>query len=385
MARGDDDKLVRHSLRLGWSVSELRGRYAQRLHDTREPAGHVYRLDNALPLQVERTPAERAIETEAVVRALASDLKVDVEVAELTGHAQGATGRASERLTTYGRECVRTAHDDKGWSTAWQEFTNFLFAWDARIQDKLNAASLSAAAAYQLGRGLADVQFARDPVATDPGDPRSAAFLLGPHRVAALHALLKRLSPHWSEFTIGGIGSSLDAWAVAVADPEQVTAPTTHDLLRGQVELWHDLLLNDVDPTTLIDPGHALREGTHLVPILKPFVVELGIGLAGLLALLVVAVALASSGQAAWSGVAAALGLFGVTTAGIRARIRDRTNGIIEQMRRAVYLQLTAKAMTRAPAVPRAGAIGIRRLCRGSGGAASRSAPKTPGMDRPSG
>src|SRR5262249_53889311 len=143
---------------------------------------------------------------------LATSLSVDVESTTLTGHGKEApTVKASNVLTAHSKELVERRDDDQAWPEAWRRFAYFLFAWDARIQDELYAQSLGEAAAYQLGRGLADVSWALDPGAPDD-DVASWTFLLGRNRLDALHRLLQRVSPHFDELTISSVRASLDAW-----------------------------------------------------------------------------------------------------------------------------------------------------------------------------
>jgi hypothetical protein len=72
----DDAQDVLAALRLGWSVAEMRGR-----NRPGGPPGEVIgmpdHLDHALPLRIERGPAELRIEIQSVVAELATDLGVD--------------------------------------------------------------------------------------------------------------------------------------------------------------------------------------------------------------------------------------------------------------------------------------------------------------------
>lgn len=72
----DDAQAVLAALRLGWSVAEMRGR-----NRPGGPPGEVIgmpdHVDHALPLRIERGPAELRIEIQSVVAELATDLGVD--------------------------------------------------------------------------------------------------------------------------------------------------------------------------------------------------------------------------------------------------------------------------------------------------------------------
>ncbi len=76
MTAPDDAKRVMSALRLGWYLAEVRGR-----NRPGGPPGSTARMprpdDHALPLHVERSPAELRIEAQSVTAALARELKVD--------------------------------------------------------------------------------------------------------------------------------------------------------------------------------------------------------------------------------------------------------------------------------------------------------------------
>src|SRR5712692_6922027 len=88
------------AVRLGWSFSELRGRYRTRLlpSPAAGPVPTLKRTDNALPVGPERGLKEQAIELESAIRTLAAQLKVDVAAHELSAQAKSATGTATDRL-----------------------------------------------------------------------------------------------------------------------------------------------------------------------------------------------------------------------------------------------------------------------------------------------
>ena len=86
------------ALRLGWAVSELRGRFrpGDKLIAVQPQSGRL-RAQHALPLGGERTVTEQLIQAEAVVSSLAGQLSLDFEAQELAG-GRGQKGPASERL-----------------------------------------------------------------------------------------------------------------------------------------------------------------------------------------------------------------------------------------------------------------------------------------------
>src|SRR5207244_6331990 len=81
-----DSFQVLSALRLGWAMSELRGRLrpGSKLIQVTPQSGPL-RADHALPLGGERTVVEQLIEAEAVVSTLAQRLGLGVDVDQLTG------------------------------------------------------------------------------------------------------------------------------------------------------------------------------------------------------------------------------------------------------------------------------------------------------------
>jgi hypothetical protein len=339
---------VHTALRLGWSLSELRGRYRERLADSRTLTEARLRSENALPLQGERTPAERAIELEAAIAGLAAALNVDVTADLLSDQPDKTQGNASDVLLTHTRQLIHAHQDDTAWPQAWHAFTHFLFTWDAKIQDQLFARSLGEANAYQVGRGLAEVYWALDPEAPSE-HVTSWSFLLGSQRAAALTTLLRRTSPFYDELAISAVIASLDAWTALAQDAERRSQAGAHEKAHEQVGVWHDLLLDQVEPRTMIPPNAVLREGPKLVLLLRPFMAELFVAAGGVVLLMIAAAALATSGRSTLGAITAVLGVFGVTAAGVRATLKDKTRDLISQMRRAVYMELVARAVTRLP------------------------------------
>ena len=219
MTTQSDLALVQAAIRLGWSVSEIRGRYRGQFKDEYASRPAFPGKGHALPLQSERGLRERAIEVEASIRALADTLAVDFPACELSWQPKDAAGVASDVLRKSTRNLARAVTSDVTWKIEWSKFSRLLFSWDAKIQDRLYARSLSLSAGYQLGRGLAEASWALDPSMTNPDDPTSWQFLLGVKRVTALTTFLERLSIYFDELTIQGIRTSLMAWSLVTSDP----------------------------------------------------------------------------------------------------------------------------------------------------------------------
>ena len=182
---------VTNALRFGWYVAEVRGRNRPQ---GPQPAGDLLpeRGVHDLPLRVERSAAELRIEAQAVLGQLAGALGVDA-------------GKDQHSLTgvidQQGHARARALPEDSAASAAWKAFADSLFKLAAHAQDTLTARSESQAAAYQLGRGLAEVYWALAPC-TDctTVTPNCWAFLLGEHRCQELSRLVGRLSRYFNPY-----------------------------------------------------------------------------------------------------------------------------------------------------------------------------------------
>jgi hypothetical protein len=178
VAADADDVLV--ALRLGWAVAELRGRLrpGDKLIAI-EPLSTQLRDQHALPLGGERKELEQLIEAETVLAALAARLTLDFACSELTGQGSAGGQLASVRLVELAKALSRAGAGDR--DAAWDTMAEFLWAWDARIQDELAGRSFATASAYQLGRGMAEIAWL-DPCKTAPDEATSWTFVLGGRR-----------------------------------------------------------------------------------------------------------------------------------------------------------------------------------------------------------
>jgi len=343
-----DPNVVR-ALRLGWSVAELRGRYREQLEqDPNSEAGKFDRTGNPLPLQEERNANELAIEVEKAIVALAAELKLEV------------AADALRKSTTAAQKAKGTG----GWAAAWSGLAESLYKVDASFQDGLYAGGLAGSAAYQLGRGLAEVTWALDPTAT--AGPTSLSFLLSEGRITAMRRLLVRLRQNVDEVSATAIEFTLQAWqpvarswptSAAAAKAETDTtrkaeAESTQRAaviaLREQARVWHDLLLDQVPWATLVDPTTAIKRRPSLGP-LKPFWPELLLGTAGVIGLGLALLVVSQKGAGAIPTLLAVLSAAGVSAAGLRAMVKDQTQNLIEQMRRAFNMELAGTAVLRLP------------------------------------
>ena len=351
-----DDSSVNTALRLGWAVGEARGRY--RLGDDSRLAPVATlpsRMDHALPLASERSTAEQRIEIEHVLVELSRQLDVDpANYGTLPGQSAVVEGTpASVRLADLAGELAGARRNGTAAEiqTAWATLAEFLYGWDAHIQDALAAQAFGTASAYQLGRSLAETYWALDPTA--PGDAASSwEFLLGQHRRDETIALLNRLAAHFNPLTVHAVTFSLRAWCALAADPSRRNQTAAVPQLAAQSKLWRDLLVTGQDPTSMLDPRALLRRSRQLRGLIRSFVPEI-VGLGLMLAALLGAAKLVGPSGSGGSAVVAALSALGLTTAGLAARAKASANQVFEHLRTTLYQDLVDAAVTLCPASTR--------------------------------
>jgi hypothetical protein len=400
----DHDKVMA-ATQLGWLMAEVRGRYSEPF------SGGVTRTDYVLPLRYERSPPERAIETVLVLIAVAQALGVDIGFTIPRGARKGETASATSKLDGLTRkihakirserkagmtESTRAKDQDvanpptdgdlrdkepgAGAKTShardWRDLAEFLFEWDGKIQDLLATQSAATATGYQLGKGFSEIRWALKPTVDSAKDFRSWNYLLGERRVAELTNALRRQLPYYDDLTVHALAASLWMWSQVAADPTLRVVPSDdknalapHDdpleHLSAQAAIWHGLLSGELTAETLLTPEDVIKNIGRDWAVLRKFALPAGIALAGVVALAAGTAAFFSSNPAGWkvgAAVIAAFGLFGITTASLLAKVRDSAQGILEQMRQALYADLVAAAAT---SVPAAAEGRIKRLDRG--------------------
>jgi hypothetical protein len=139
MEAPDDGVAVICALRLGWAVSELRGRLrpGEKLVKI-TPLGGRLREEHGLPLGGERTALEQLIEAETVVCSLAKRLDLDVVVDESDESGTLASARLIElaRALSRARQAGEGPEHKRQREMAWNQLADFLYRWDANMQDK---------------------------------------------------------------------------------------------------------------------------------------------------------------------------------------------------------------------------------------------------------
>jgi hypothetical protein len=211
------------------------------------------------------------------------------------------------------------------------------------------------AAAYQLGRRLAEVYWALDPsAACDTLSPDCWTFLLGRRRCAELARLAGRLSAYFSPFCAPAVAGTIRLWQSVANDPQWRDG--AQDSLYQQLRRWYELLVLGQDPSTLIKPYALLRNWHASLRALRALWIPL-LTAAGSLGLVVALVPLIASGSSmilqALFGV---LGAAGLSAAAVQARLKTAAQGLVTRMRQNAYTDLVAVAIAEAPTKP-----GVRR------------------------
>ncbi|MDQ6721529.1 MAG: hypothetical protein M3003_12150 [Candidatus Dormibacteraeota bacterium] len=344
------------AIRLGWAMAEVRARYwmaygAPAAHVAARPApptGAAQSLRNFLPLGGERSGHELAIQASAMVAGLARTLRLDVDCTELSWVGDAA-GTASDYLARLTRGLEQSAE------AAWLRFSEFLYAWDARIQDRLAAGSFTESSGYLLGRGLAEICWG--PVLAGSGDapaaPRDWSGFLGEPRRRKLLTYLDRLAGYFHPLTAPAIRCSLSAWGEVADDPDWRAQPRTAEELNVQALVWRDLLLGQRDPESLIATNWNLGKARSGWRVFRIFWPQVLIAAIGILFLSGAAWILADPKDAMSHGLGAVLGVlgfFGVTGASLHARAKNTEQQLLARVRLTYERDLLADVATLRPA-----------------------------------
>ena len=339
----DADRVL-SALRLGWAVSELRGRLrpGDKLIEIKSLEG--VRTAHTLPLGGERTPLEQLIEAEAVVCSLAGRLEVNSDVNEFRD-ADGATSQAaSDRL-------VELSKGLASGSAGWDEMANFLYQWDAKIQDLLAGDAFNVASAYQLGRGLGEIAWL-DPTEESAHESTSWAFVLSTRRVGTLQRLVKRLAEYFQPLTATGVSAGLGIWGGTVDDVKLRKKEGCRIRLTEQTRRWRDVLLTGLDPSTLLPPSKFLARARQIRHVLRSFWLELVIAAAGAGLTALAAALLASTDNHSLGAFLGVLGLSSITTSGVVAKARTQALALIGKLRDALDADLIVDAVVVQPKPP---------------------------------
>jgi hypothetical protein len=401
---------VNDALRLGWLMAEVRGR-ARPGGPSDVAVSAFQRGEWVLPLASERSAAEREVEAEFALSAVAGRLGVDLPTdeppeANAPPPAAAIGPRFSAELTRLGKLLAdlrgRTdqAHQTEEQQT-WRGIARLLYRWDARIQDVLVSRSDRLANAYELGRALAETYWALDipsaaapaggrhPSAGQPdagqpdaglpgarqsggdqssagrpgdGPPDQAAlprpdsweFLLGPERRTDIARLLARLTPYFYPLAAPAVAGSVEVWGMIAASEAWRAAPDARQRLLEQTRNWYSLLVSGLDPETMLKPYALLRSWWIFKKTFRAFGLEMVIGLLGLglIAALGLLIAYAPH-QTTLKAVSAVLGFLGITSASLQARLKATTQSMVSRLSQDLSTDLVAGQITVTPAAPR--------------------------------
>jgi len=343
LAAPEDADEVLAALRLGWYVAEVRGR--------NRPGGPVppaeslpNRAGHVLPLRIERTPRELRIEAQSVVRKLAEDLKVG-RVAD-----GGQARNLADDIDQQAKALAAAAPQDA--PAAWKALALTIYQFDAHTQDVLAAQSGTQSAAYQLGRGLAEIYWALDPAAVcDPPTPDCWAFLLGAQRGSELARLAGRLSGYFNPYCCPALAGTLHLW-LSVAGNEEWRAGAQDHLYR-QTRRWYELLILEQDPSTLIKPYTIIREWHAPLRAVQALWVQLVTAAVSLvLVIALITLIINGSSNAFLKALFGVLGVVGLSAATIQAGLKNAAQSLTTRLRQDVYTDLVAAAIAVAPAKP---------------------------------
>jgi hypothetical protein len=363
MAVPEDATNVFMAMRLGWSLSEVRGRNRPGWNPEKVPAAAVaaaapdWGLD-WLPLQNDLTEDQTREETQALLAKLATDLSVNDD--------SNPAGSYSSRLETQAAALVaaEAGTNQAAINTEWGKLAGLIHEFDGYVQKTLATESETVICGYQLGRALADSYWALKPDLTGDQDHASWSFLFGQKRCSETERLLGRLTAYFHPYTAAAIAGSVEVW-------KSITTPTEWDksvqadknwptlAYRGiyqQIRRWYGLTILKQDPTTLIRPFQLLKDWRLLWKTARLFWFQLLLGLLAAGALSGFAYLLAQ--PTVQSGIAAVLGALGITgipVAGWAAKLKNDAQSMLTRIKEDAYTDLIAVAITTAPPPPEPG------------------------------
>ena len=333
---------VRAALRLGWSVSEVRGRNwpkGPRPEFTPLPAVPGAEV---LPLRSQR-------DLEASRKESAESLAKLVRSFDLPDADQHEVGL---------RSAIAPFDGGPGSTPSWSATASFFSTLDSDIQDHLARRSEKLANAYLLGRGLAECYWGMGPRDAWGGDGEQAtgvspAFLLGEDRQRELTRMLGRLEPGETHaLSASAIAGTLEAWEAVATHERWRQHEKLEVLLYEQVRRWYQLLVLHQDPTTLVRPGERLPRLVTALRSLKAFWPQVVVTLAvlglgpWLVRQLVDDPGVLSSTLAATGGVGA------VVVATLLAKGQSAAQRVVMRMRQDAYTDLVVLSLTAVPDAP---------------------------------
>jgi len=341
----EDAPEVLGALRFGWYVAEVRGR--NRPGGPQPPGDQLpNRQDHVLPLSDERTATELRIEAQVVLQMLAENL--GIAPVTVDNPQQGQAAIIDQRAHALAAAAPQTPSA----ATAWDALATSIYDLDAHTQDTLAAQSEMQAAAYQLGRGLAEVYWALDPgAACDPLTPDCWEFLLGAHRCQELTRLVGRLSAYFNPYCPPAVAGTVSLWQSVAGDANW--RKNAQDHLYQQLRRWYELLILGQDPSTLIKPYQVVKNWQTSLRAVRALWIQLvtaGVSLGLVTALITLSAN--GSGSALLKALFGVLGAVGLSAATVQARLKNTAQGLLTRLRQDAYTDLVAAAIAEAPDKP---------------------------------
>jgi hypothetical protein len=341
-----DAESVRAAFRLGWAVAELRGRYRPDLFlhpDAGAEAGFARtRDDRPLPLASERKNREIRIEIFQAAEGLSERLGLALQSGKVA-----TLDRMRDVLALLENTNAATR------LTRWPPTAEAFYKWDAQIQDAL-VVPAAQAAAYQLGRALAETYWALDPERPSH-EMGSWACLFGTRREETIKRLLGRLSTYLDPLARAAVEGSFADWCKIAADEHRRSAHDVRAKLYRQGLLWRDLIRGERQALDLAPATHdAWKEMTVYRDVFATLRVPLLVG-AGFAALLTGCAALLAAGASHPGALTAfsILGGLGATSAGMYARAKAQVTSLMESVRLAVDRHRVCQGANLCPLAPK--------------------------------
>lgn len=345
MSAPGDSAQVLNALRFGWYVAEVRGR--NRPGGPRPAADSLpNRQDHVLPLHFERTDSELRIEAQAVLCKLSDALGVDKVT--VNGQQESQTTIIEEQA----RVLAQAAPQTEAAAKAWDAVASGIYDLDAYAQDSLAARSDMCSAAYQLGRGLAEVYWALDPgAACNPLTPNCWEFLLGEQRCRELARLTGRLSAYFNPYCCPAIAGTVRLWQSVASDQQWRQGAQSY--LFQQLRRWYELLVLGQDPSTLIKPYALIKNWRNSLRVLRALWIQL-VTAAISLALVIAVITLIAEGSSTpfVKSLLGVLGVVGLSTAAVQARLKTTAQSLLTRFRQDAYTDLVAGEIAVAPDKP---------------------------------
>lgn len=334
------------SVRLGWAISELRGRCRPAPPPGSSPRPYA-RPPGALPLGSERSNSEAAIGVMATITSMAEIVAIDPKETASDGTTQiSLLGTARTKTmaiaTKYAQLHALQANDTTGTGVGLKnhldegrkELSECLYKIDERFQDGIAALGEPMFSGYQVGRGLADLYWAVDPIASDDAIT-SWSVIFGRQRVDLDNESLARLASELaSPFIPSAIAASLKAWEQTVGVPANRQLVGASSALHEQVTRYYDVLIGGRDPQSYVKPLSLIRQWRTLGRLIRAFGLQLAllaIGI-GLVAWMTVLITNNNSNVLAQVVLGITSGL-GISTAAVQTRMKNASQALLKKLR----------------------------------------------------